>query len=106
MFIPLNFYYFCLHIFPSPLSLFTNIIVSTQDILTPSYLVIVLGRLVDLCLEGQLNGVMEEADKEKALKQVAKASLKEKTLGLNMMEQRATTVEKALEFAEQKVEGI
>ena len=49
---------------------------------------------------------MEEADKEKALKQVAKASLKEKTLGLNMMEQRATTVEKALEFVEQKEEGI
>ena len=53
-------------------------------------------------VEGCLKGVMEEADKEKALKQVAEASLKEKTLGLNVMERRATTAEKALELAKQK----
>lgn len=86
MFIPLNFYYFCLNIFPSLLSLFTDISVSTWDILTPSYPIIVSGRPVDPCLEGRLNGVMEEADKEKPLKQVAEASLKEKTLGMNVME--------------------
>ena len=68
MFIPLNFYYFCLYIFPSPLSHITDISVSTRDILTPSYPVIISGRPVDPCLEGRLNGVMEEADKEKALK--------------------------------------
>ena len=38
-------------------------------------------------VEGRLKGVMEEADKEKALKQVAEANLKEKTLELNIMEQ-------------------
>nr|POE61246.1 hypothetical protein CFP56_61492 [Quercus suber] len=51
-------------------------------------------------MEGRLKGVMKEADKEKALKQVAEASLKEKTLGLNVMERRVTTTEKALELAE------
>ena len=44
----------------------------------------------------------EEADKEKAFKQVAEASLKEKVLGLNVMEQRATTARRALEQAKQK----
>ena len=53
-------------------------------------------------MEGWLKGVMEEADKEKALKQVAEASLKEKTLGLNVMERRTTIAEKALELAKQK----
>lgn len=37
-------------------------------------------------VEGQLKGVIKEADKEKALKQVVEASLKEKTLELNVME--------------------
>ena len=35
-------------------------------------------------VEGQLKGTMEEADKEKALKQVAESSLNEKTLELNV----------------------
>lgn len=47
-------------------------------------------------VKGQLKDAQEEADKEKPLKQVAKASLKEKTLGLNVMERRATMAEKAL----------
>ena len=37
-------------------------------------------------VEGQLKGVIKEVDKEKALKQVVEASLKEKTLELNVME--------------------
>lgn len=49
--------------------------------------------------EGWLKDAQEEADKEKALKQVAEASLKEKTLGLNVMEWRVTIVEQALELA-------
>ena len=49
---------------------------------------------------------MEEADKEKALKQVAETSLKEKTLGLNVMERWATTAEKALELAKYKTKGL
>ena len=53
-------------------------------------------------MKGQLKDVQEETDKEKALKQVIEASLKEKILGLNDMEQRATTAEKALELAKQK----
>ena len=36
-------------------------------------------------VKGQLKGVMEEADKEKALKQVAEVSLNEKTLELNVV---------------------
>lgn len=54
-------------------------------------------------VEGQLKVAYEEADKEKALKQVAEASLHEKTMGLNMMERWATTTEKALELAELKL---
>ena len=51
-------------------------------------------------MEGRLKDAQKEADKGKALKQAAKASLKEKILGLNVMERRATTAEKALELAE------
>ena len=36
-------------------------------------------------VEGRLNGMMEKVDKEKALKQVVEASLKEKTLELNVV---------------------
>lgn len=54
-------------------------------------------------VEGRLKDAQEEADKEKALKQVAEASLKEKTFRLNIMEQRAMMAEKALELVEQKV---
>lgn len=54
-------------------------------------------------MKGRLKGVIEEVDKEKALKLVIKASLQEKTLRLNVMERRATTVEKALELAKQRV---
>lgn len=53
-------------------------------------------------VKGRLKGVIEEVDK-KALKLVIKASLQEKTLRLNVMERRATTVEKALELAKQRV---
>ena len=50
--------------------------------------------------------MMKEADKEKALKQDAKASLNEKTLELNVVERRATTVERAQELAKQKAEDL
>ena len=52
-------------------------------------------------MKGQLIDAQEEADKEKALKQVAEASLKEKTLGLNVIEWRATTTKTSLELAKQ-----
>ena len=39
-----------------------------------------------LVVEGRLKGIIEEADKEKALKQVVEANLNEKTLELNAME--------------------
>lgn len=57
-------------------------------------------------VEGRLKGIIEEADKEKALKQVVEASLNEKTLELNAMEWRATTAERARELAEQRAEGL
>ena len=49
---------------------------------------------------------MEKADKEKALNQVAEASLNEKTLEMNVVEQQTTTIEMAWELAEQKVEDL
>ena len=54
-------------------------------------------------MEGRLNGMMEEADKEKALKQVVEESLKEKTLELNAVEWWAATAKKVWELAKQKV---
>ena len=57
-------------------------------------------------MEGQLKGMMEEANKEKVLKQVAKATLNEKTLELNSIERRAITAERARELAEQKVKDL
>lgn len=57
-------------------------------------------------VEAWLKEMQEETDKEKALKQVAKANLKEKTLRLNVMEWQATTVEKALELAKQKASKL
>ena len=51
-------------------------------------------------MEGWLKDAQEEADKEKALKQVAEASLKEKTLGLNVIEWHARTIEKSSELDE------
>ena len=48
-------------------------------------------------VEGLLKDTPEEANKEKTLKQVVEASLKKKTSRMNVMEQRATTAERALE---------
>ena len=57
-------------------------------------------------VEGQLKGVMEKANKDKGLKQIVKVSLNEKTLELNVVEQRAVTAEKAWELAKQKAEDL
>ena len=51
-------------------------------------------------VEGRLKGMMEEVGKEKALNQVAEASLNKKTLKLNAVECRVTTTERARELAE------
>ena len=59
-----------------------------------------------LVVEGRLKGIIEEANKEKALKQVVEANLNEKTLELNAMEWRATIVERARELAKQRAEGL
>ena len=45
-------------------------------------------------VEGWLKGVMEEADKEKALKQVVEATLNEKVLELATTDRRAISVER------------
>ena len=55
-------------------------------------------------VEGQLKGIMKEADKEKALKQSFEVSLNEKTMELNVVKWRATTADRAWELAEQKAE--
>ena len=49
-------YYFRLLIFPFSFSLFIDISVSTWSILTPIYSIIVLGRLIDLCYGGLIEG--------------------------------------------------
>lgn len=45
-------------------------------------------------VEGWLKDAQDEADKEKAVKQVVEASLKEKAFGLNIMERCTTPTEK------------
>ena len=55
---------------------------------------------------GRLKGMMEEADKKKALKQVAEASLNKNTLQLSTTKWRVNTVERARELVEQKAEGL
>lgn len=51
-------------------------------------------------MESQLKGIREEADKEKALKQVANDSLNEKNFEMTAIEWRETMAEKAQELAE------
>lgn len=53
-------------------------------------------------MEVRLKDTQEDADKEKALKQVAEADLKDKVLALNVMERRAITAKTALDQAKQK----
>ena len=57
-------------------------------------------------MEGQLKGMMEEANKEKALKQVTGSNLNKKTLELNVAKRRITTTERAQELAEQSAEDL
>ena len=57
-------------------------------------------------VEGWLKGVMEKADKEKALKKVAESTLNEKILKLAITEWRATLAERARELADQKMEAL
>ena len=54
-------------------------------------------------LEGRLKVVVEEANKEKALKQVFKSILQKKVLELALMELKAAAVEKARDSTERKV---
>lgn len=51
-------------------------------------------------------GVMEEAEKEKALKQATEASFNEKSLELNVVKRWAITAERAQELAEQKAKDL
>ena len=57
-------------------------------------------------VEGRLKGVMEKADKEKALKKVAESTLNEKILKLAITEWRATLAERARELVDQKMEAL
>ena len=57
-------------------------------------------------MEGRLKGVMEKADREKALKKVAESILNEKILKLAITEWRATLAERARELVDQKMEAL
>ena len=57
-------------------------------------------------MEGRLKGVMKQANKEKALKQVVEVTLNEKILKLATTKRRATSTERAQELAEQKVKAL
>ena len=54
-------------------------------------------------LEGWLEVAVEEANKEKALKQVSKSTIQKKVLELALMELKDAGVEKARDSAERKV---
>lgn len=55
-------------------------------------------------MEGWYKGMMEEADKEKALKQVVEANLNKKALELCSVQHKVTTAENAWEVAEKTTE--
>lgn len=57
-------------------------------------------------MEGWFKGMMEEADKEKALNQVVEANLNEKTLELCSVQHKVTTSENAWEVAEKTTEQL
>lgn len=54
-------------------------------------------------MEDQLKNTAEEADKERVLKEVAKAKTKEKNTTVENAEERTRAVERARVLAEQKV---
>ena len=57
-------------------------------------------------MEERLRGAVEEANKEKALKEVAKAMAKEKGTAVEKAEERTKAAEKAQALAEQKMAEI
>ena len=68
----------------------------------PDYFCHCLRPLNDSCCGGSVKGHYGKGQQGKG----PEASLNEKTLELNATEQRATTIEKARELAEQKAEGL
>ena len=57
-------------------------------------------------IEDRLKGAAEEANKEKALKEVAEATTKEKGTAVENAEERARAVERAQALAQQKMAEI
>ena len=57
-------------------------------------------------LKGRLKVAMEEANKEKALKQVSESTLNEKVLELATVEQKVATIDKTWDLAKQKAEVL
>ena len=57
-------------------------------------------------IEDRLKGAVEEANMEKALKEVAKATTKEKGTVVENVEERARAVEKARALAQQNMAEI
>ena len=57
-------------------------------------------------LEGRLKGIVEEADKERYLKEVSKSNLREQATKLAATERRSTEVEKACVATEKRVADL
>ena len=72
---------------PPPPGLFFLSVTSQSILILLSFLSLFQATQLTHDVEGWLKGVMEEADKEKALKQVVEATLNEKVLELAMTEQ-------------------
>ena len=54
-------------------------------------------------LEGQLRSAVEEADKERALKEVSEATLRDQTVALSTDERKATKARKARAAVDKRV---
>ena len=93
----LSFYYY-LFIYTSPSSLL--FIVFNYKFLLPCQ-----AAQLAYMMENQLRGAVKEADKEKALKEVAEATAKERGTAVENAEEWARTAERAQALAEQKIVG-
>lgn len=99
-------YFFHPFLFPFSLLLSFFLSVSSWFVILWSLLLLFHAAQLTHDVEGRLKGVMKQANKEKALKQVVKATLNENILKLATTKRRETSTEMAQELAEQKVKAL
>ena len=99
-------YFFHPFLFPFSFLLSFFLSVSSRFVILWSLLLLFHTAQLTHVVEGRLKGVMKQANKEKALKQVVKATLNENILKLATTKRRATSTEMAQELAEQKVKAL